>query len=257
MTSIGEFEYVTDQVNENDWRVVEGKNGRKLYHYAPSNFTTYDKPDHLKTQEELDRDEVLLNGVNSCVSDQFDDLSAGTNSGPVESCTLNNYNIGFQMLKKLGWGEGKGLGKEEAGIVSPIAADPSNSLLGIGKLKELDDTPIEATKERRKHDVEILITESMAQNRAGKAEKLAKQGEDVKSMNQEFYCDICFKQYKNVLEITTHLSSYDHHHKKRFQEMKQTEKNLKRERISETTSNKIISTKFKNYPSLFHFFINS
>ena len=38
---------------------------------------------------------------------------------------------------------------------------------------------------------------------------------------EEFYCDICDKQYKNVQEMSNHLSSYDHHYKKSFKEMKQ------------------------------------
>lgn len=33
-------------------------------------------------------------------------------------------------------------------------------------------------------------------------------------MNKEFYCEICAKQYKNVGEMSNHLSSYDHHHVK-------------------------------------------
>ena len=33
-------------------------------------------------------------------------------------------------------------------------------------------------------------------------------------MNKEFFCDICNKQYKNVGEMSNHLSSYDHHHVK-------------------------------------------
>lgn len=33
-------------------------------------------------------------------------------------------------------------------------------------------------------------------------------------MNKEFYCETCGKQYKNVGEMSNHLSSYDHHHVK-------------------------------------------
>lgn len=31
---------------------------------------------------------------------------------------------------------------------------------------------------------------------------------------QEFYCELCDKQYKTVGEMSNHLSSYDHHHTK-------------------------------------------
>lgn len=37
---------------------------------------------------------------------------------------------------------------------------------------------------------------------------------DPQEMNKEFFCDICNKQYKNVGEMSNHLSSYDHHHVK-------------------------------------------
>jgi hypothetical protein len=41
---------------------------------------------------------------------------------------------------------------------------------------------------------------------------------------REFYCKICSKQYKTVGEMSNHLSSYDHHHKKRFDEMKKMQR---------------------------------
>lgn len=31
---------------------------------------------------------------------------------------------------------------------------------------------------------------------------------------QEFYCELCDKQYKTVGEMSNHYSSYDHHHTK-------------------------------------------
>ena len=33
----------------------------------------------------------------------------------------------------------------------------------------------------------------------------------------------CEKQYKSIAELEEHLSSYDHHHKKRLKEMRQAE----------------------------------
>ena len=35
---------------------------------------------------------------------------------------------------------------------------------------------------------------------------------------------VCDKRYIKVKEFENHLSSYDHHHRKRFKEMKETEK---------------------------------
>ena len=39
---------------------------------------------------------------------------------------LGDDNIGAQMLKKMGWESGKGLGVRGTGIVEPIKADTSN-----------------------------------------------------------------------------------------------------------------------------------
>lgn len=41
--------------------------------------------------------------------------------------------------------------------------------------------------------------------------------------NEVFYCTMCSKQYVIVAEYEAHLSSYDHHHKKRMVEMRQAE----------------------------------
>jgi len=35
---------------------------------------------------------------------------------------------------------------------------------------------------------------------------------------------VCDKRYTKVKEFENHLSSYDHHHRKRFKEMKEAEK---------------------------------
>ena len=33
---------------------------------------------------------------------------------------LTNENLGFKMLERMGWSEGKGLGQEEGGITAPV-----------------------------------------------------------------------------------------------------------------------------------------
>ena len=56
--------------------------------------------------------------------------------------------------------------------------------------------------------VDIILKKKEATERAELIEN------DLKIINQEFYCESCDKQYKNVAEMSNHLSSYDHHHKK-------------------------------------------
>lgn len=44
--------------------------------------------------------------------------------------------------------------------------------------------------------------------------------EEVADALRTFYCDVCQKQYASALELDQHLSSYDHHHRKRMTEMR-------------------------------------
>jgi hypothetical protein len=45
----------------------------------------------------------------------------------------------------------------------------------------------------------------------------------VAEMTKNFYCELCDKQYTRIAEYETHLSSYDHNHKKRFKDMRDFE----------------------------------
>ena len=56
--------------------------------------------------------------------------------------------------------------------------------------------------------VDIILKKKEAADRQELIEK------DLKNITQEFYCESCDKRYKNVSEMSNHLSSYDHHHKK-------------------------------------------
>ena len=46
---------------------------------------------------------------------------------------LDESNKGHRMLQKMGWTEGRGLGKEGAGIVEPVQAEPKQTRAGIGQ----------------------------------------------------------------------------------------------------------------------------
>jgi len=48
--------------------------------------------------------------------------------------------------------------------------------------------------------------------------------EEVKEIVSIFRCDICDKQYTTDAQYQEHLNSYDHHHKKRFDDYKKEEK---------------------------------
>lgn len=38
--------------------------------------------------------------------------------------SIKKDNIGFKLLKNMGWQEGKGLGKQEDGVVEPVSSCP-------------------------------------------------------------------------------------------------------------------------------------
>lgn len=46
------------------------------------------------------------------------------------------------------------------------------------------------------------------------AEREQKIQSEVKEIRKVFFCELCNKQYKLAMEFETHLSSYDHNHKK-------------------------------------------
>lgn len=66
---------------------------------------------------------------------------------------LDSGNVGFKLLKSMGWSEGQGLGKEKQGKVEPVATEVKNNRQGLGKGKEeppksYKDQILEKTKQR-------------------------------------------------------------------------------------------------------------
>lgn len=118
---------------------------------------------------------------------------------------LDETNLGYKLLKLSGW--------DGTGVEAPVAVH-TNDTRGLGK-RELDDAALEATKRPK----------SVAPT-ARKTNPLA-----------EFFCAVCDKQYKTVAEFATHLSSYDHHHRKRFAEMKEAHKPKIQRRKDDERSN--------------------
>lgn len=145
-------------------------------------------------------------------------------------------------MKKFGWKDTEGLGKagqgtvfilllnglllklavSMSGVVEPIKAQTVDSNTGLGKQEEYDSMIAQTTKDRKRLDIEINQSSDVKRQRLENANKEEALQTELKTINKAFYCDICNKQYKNVAEMSNHLSSYDHHHKKRFKAMKQS-----------------------------------
>lgn len=73
--------------------------------------------------------------------------------------------------------------------------------IGVGKNEEYDRVTADTTKERRKLDIEIEQTQEVKRQRTENAIREEVLDSNIKSMNKEFFCDICDKQYKNITEV--------------------------------------------------------
>ncbi|EEC76660.1 uncharacterized protein [Oryza sativa Japonica Group] len=133
---------------------------------------------------------------------------------------LTSSNVGFRLLQKMGW-KGKGLGKNEQGITEPIKAGIRDAKLGVGKQEQDDFFTSEDNVQRRKLNIELEETEEHIKKREVIAEREQKIRSEVKEIQKVFFCSLCNKQYKLAHEFESHLSSYDHNHRKRFKEMKE------------------------------------
>ncbi|KAL6324072.1 hypothetical protein AAG906_006343 [Vitis piasezkii] len=168
----------------------------------------------------------------SLVEDLAEDFRLPINHKPTENVDLDNVeqasldtqltssNIGFRLLQKMGW-KGKGLGKDEQGIIEPIKSGIRDPRLGVGKQEEDDFFTAEENIQRKKLDIELEETEEHAKKREVVAEREQKIQTEVKEIRKVFYCELCNKQYKLAMEFEVHLSSYDHNHRKRFKEMRE------------------------------------
>lgn len=134
---------------------------------------------------------------------------------------LTASNVGFRLLQKMGWKTGKGLGKNEQGILEPIRADMRDAKLGVGKQEEDDFFTSEENVQRKKLNIELEETEEHIKKREVIAEREHKIRSEVKEIQKVFFCNLCNKQYKLAHEFESHLSSYDHNHRKRFKEMRE------------------------------------
>nr|AFK47303.1 unknown [Lotus japonicus] len=168
----------------------------------------------------------------SLIGDLAEDFRLPINHRPTENVDLENVeqasldtqltssNIGFKLLQKMGW-KGKGLGKDEQGIIEPIKSGMRDPRLGLGKQEEDDFFTAEENIQRKKLDAELEETEENVRKREVLAEREQKIQTEVKEIRKVFYCDLCNKQYKLAMEFEAHLSSYDHNHRKRFKQMKE------------------------------------
>ncbi|CAG8477968.1 9527_t:CDS:2 [Paraglomus occultum] len=136
---------------------------------------------------------------------------------------LPESNIGYQLLLKMGWKVGAGLGVSQQGRKDPIRIEIKADSLGVGKQEEEDYYHITSTSRRKALDSEKFAeeTEEERKRREDKVQKQETLKKELNTIKAAFYCALCDKQYNRISEYEVHLSSYDHNHRKRFKEMKE------------------------------------
>eukprot|EP00002_Diphylleia_rotans_P011676 TRINITY_DN22_c0_g2_i2.p1 TRINITY_DN22_c0_g2~~TRINITY_DN22_c0_g2_i2.p1 ORF type:complete len:334 (-),score=106.53 TRINITY_DN22_c0_g2_i2:82-1083(-) len=165
-----------------------------------------------------DRDEAKGDSLTNAEKDDEHDAKeaqrASLDKGIAES------NIGYKMLLKMGWKEKTGLGKDGSGIAEPIRVDTKADRMGLGRATyEKQYTDPENIKRitllsELAEDDEIVVKHTLKREKEEELKKV------ILDNFRPFYCELCDKQYKSATEFETHLSSYEHNHKKRFVEMK-------------------------------------
>ncbi|KAG0212170.1 S-glutathionyl-(chloro)hydroquinone reductase [Mortierella sp. GBA30] len=153
----------------------------------------------------------------------------GYDSGPeVEAADMQTHipesNVGYRLLLKMGWKAGTGLGQNSSGRTAPIEIERKQDVLGLGK-QAVDTWYAEASTAKRK-TLEVERQAEETEEEKSKRElqvqqQMAVQAE-LEMVKSAFYCALCDKQYERISDYEVHLSSYDHNHKKRFKDMKDT-----------------------------------
>ena len=135
---------------------------------------------------------------------------------------IDASNEGFKMLKSMGWTEGEGLGKQSKGDALPLSERIREEARreGLGRSKQEAEMLSKATTRKREESDD----EDAKRRRQEVSEEQRRRDEVLAEQHRNFYCACCDKQYTTVSEFSAHLSSYDHHHRKRFAEMREAEK---------------------------------
>ncbi|KAI9280458.1 G-patch domain-containing protein [Sporodiniella umbellata] len=175
----------------------------------------------------MQKDDLFDDGIPRDSSASSGSFDWGETSRITMETHIPESNVGYKMLQRMGWKAGKGLGTSGQGRVDPVRVEMKDETLGLGKAYEYEETHTSSTAKRKALDSEKQLEETEVQkvereHRVEKKQAIRKELEQVKRV---FYCELCDKQYSNILEYDQHLQSYDHHHKKRFKDMKEATRN--------------------------------
>jgi hypothetical protein len=149
----------------------------------------------------------------------------------VESSSIDEHisedNVGFKMMKNLGWQMGQGLGRKRQGRVDPVGLRPKDNQMGLGFWEMEVKLAQDATEKRRLLETEKEVTPELVMKYVETALKEKERADVVAEMRRDFYCELCDKQYTKYSEYDNHLNSYSHAHKQRLKHLKEFEKGRK------------------------------
>ncbi|KAI9352126.1 hypothetical protein BDR26DRAFT_797845 [Obelidium mucronatum] len=167
--------------------------------------------------------EEVFFGLGSSQRDDFDfdfEKELQENEEAVSSASILEpipaTNMGFQMMLRMGWQQGSGLGREgRKGRVDPVPFVHKADKEGVGKSEEVEEKHVESTRTRKALESEVIAAESDEQRakREIAVSEIIRVKEEIKAVTRPFYCELCDKQYTKISEFDMHLSSYDHNHK--------------------------------------------
>ncbi|KAL5036763.1 hypothetical protein BDV3_005932 [Batrachochytrium dendrobatidis] len=168
-------------------------------------------------------EDMAIDKIDSCplYSDDDDDFEQSSLTVPIPS-----HNKGFKLLLKMGWKQGTGLGIGGSGRLEPVPIGNKGDTLGLGKAEQMQLLHSASTSRHKISTTEKIATETEQAKleREAKVLKMELIKEEIKTAQSAFYCALCDKQYTKISEYETHLSSYDHNHRKRFKEMQELSK---------------------------------
>jgi len=178
---------------------------RKLSNFLPSNSSSSGDEDTL---DEFDLDKYLQSAET-----QQNNCSALDRK-------IEPSNKGMQLLLKMGYTEGSGLGVHGSGRTEPIPMLLKEDQLGLGK-REVDENFLSNAPQQRPLTSARIAreTEEERLKREADVAKKAALTNELQESIRHFHCELCDKGYKNVRQWDEHERSYEHNHKKRFKEM--------------------------------------
>ncbi|KNZ53740.1 hypothetical protein VP01_314g6 [Puccinia sorghi] len=159
-----------------------------------------------------------------------------------QGAKLDINNKGMQLLLKMGWIEGNGLGVGQKGRKEPIPTPAQTPLLGLGKATQ-DAYMLSDAISKPKELQSLVIARESEEAKAKREEKVKEfqtrvsvtKGMSQIPVDETFRVDIwlilaflcrgfAYSRYTTISQFEEHERSYAHHHAKRAVEAKQARK---------------------------------